>query len=286
MNDPGGGKVLDRSRFALNRIAAPAYGLASFYDLAASLGFRKVELRNDLGGADPVDGLAPAEARRLAEARGIEVITINALQKFNLPAARAQADRDLDALLALARGIGCKAVVLCPNNDRADARPAPRRLDDTAAALAAYAPRFEAAGVLGYVEPLGFGISSLASIGAAREAIRRSGAGCYRILHDTFHHHIGPDANVTSGAPYDVSLLGLVHVSGVEDDLPREAYLDEHRLLAGPKDAMRSREQLRRLDALGYRGDFSFEPFSSRVQKLSRAELARGVEESLAYLTA
>lgn len=278
--------MLDRSRFALNRILAPGLPLAGFYDLARKVGLSKVELRNDLGGRDPIDGLSPREAARLASDRGVRVISINALQKFNLPAARTGAAAELDRLLALAREIGCGAVVLCPNNDAADHRTAARRLDDTAEALAAFAPAFRAAGVVGLVEPLGFGISSLASLLAAQEAIRRSGHAGYRVVHDTFHHHIGPDDPAVLGKAYDVAGTGLVHVSGVEVGLPKDALRDEHRVLVGPGDVMRSREQARRLDALGYRGDFSFEPFSPAVQRLGADELAAAVGKSLDHLLA
>ncbi len=87
--------MIGKDQLAINRITAPALGLADFYRLASSLGFTKVEIRNDLGREDPIDGMKPAEARRLAADGGVEVITINALQKFNLPAARAKAFAEL-----------------------------------------------------------------------------------------------------------------------------------------------------------------------------------------------
>ncbi len=276
--------MIEKGRFALNRIAAPALGLAEFLDLALAAGLRKVELRNDIGKADPVDGLGPAKTASLLEERGIEVVTINALQKFNLPSARKGALRDLEALLDLASAIGCKAIVLCPNNDASDRRAAPERAADTAESLAAFAPLFEKAGLLGYVEPLGFGISSLASIAVATEAIARSGAACFKVVIDTFHHHIGPDTAAVFDSAYKIASTGLVHVSGVEVDIPLADYRDEHRVLAGPNDRMKSREQLRRLESLGYEGIYSFEPFSPAVQRLSPSELASALGSSLAYL--
>jgi 2-keto-myo-inositol isomerase len=276
--------VIDRKRFGLNRIVAPSLGLADFYDLASSLGLAKVELRNDLGGEDPVDGLNPAEAARLAADRGIEVISINALQKFNVAAVREKATAELQALLELAGAIGCKAVVMCPNNDAADTRGPDQRMAETVDALVAFAPLFTAAGVLGYIEPLGFKISSLASLLVAQEAIERSGSSRYRVVHDTFHLHIGPDDPDILGTTYRLAMTGLVHISGVEDPIATDAYRDDNRILVGPADEMRSKEQIDRVDRLGYQGDFSYEAFSPAIQSLGRADLATALKKSLDYL--
>jgi 2-keto-myo-inositol isomerase len=276
--------MIDMKRFGLNRIVAPSLSLAAFYDLAVSVGIAKVELRNDIGGKDPIDGMKPSEALALAKARGIEVATINALQKFNLASARSPASKELDALLELASAIGCKAIVLCPNNDAADKRSAAQRLSETVDSLVAFGPRFEKAGVLGYVEPLGFGISSLASLVVAQEAIRKSGFSCYRIVHDTFHHHIGPDDLAILGKSYSIANTGLVHISGVESDIPTSEYRDAHRVLVGPGDRMKNKEQLVTLEKLGYTGLYSFEPFSPAVQKLDAKALAAALKKSLEYL--
>ncbi|HTX73316.1 MAG TPA: TIM barrel protein [Rectinemataceae bacterium] len=278
--------MMELKRFSLNRIAAPSVPLRDFFKLALAAGISKVELRNDIGGADPIDGLEPAEAARLAGDLGIEILTINALQKFNLASVRAKASSDLDSMLALARAVGCRAIVLCPNNAADDSRSAARRAIETAEALAEFGPRFMAAGILGYVEPLGFGISSLDSLVAAQEAIAKSGFSCYRIVHDTFHFHIGPEDLSVLGSVLNVSNIGLVHISGVELDIPTGDYRDAHRILVGPADRMKSREQIRTLEGLGYAGDFSFEPFAAEIQKLGERELVAALRKSIEYLSA
>jgi 2-keto-myo-inositol isomerase len=276
--------MITLDRFAINRITAPQLTLSQFYDLVANVGLRKVELRNDLGRGEILDGMTPGDATALAASHGIEVISINALQKFNLASARERAAGDLERLLDVAVGIGCPAIVLCPNNDPADARSQPQREAETTDALVAFGPLFTQRGILGYVEPLGFAASSLASLVLAQQAIRASGCSCYRVVHDTFHHHIGPDDQATVGGAYDVAMTGLVHVSGVETDIPTRDYRDEHRVLAGRADRLGSREQLQRLDALGYTGHYSCEPFSPAVQRLDRPALVAALTSSLAYL--
>lgn len=276
--------MIDLQRFGLNRIIAPSWGLEEFFDFAASVGVLKVELRNDIGTGSPADDMKPADAGRLAADKGIQIISINALQKFNLASVRAKAIPELGSLLDTAKAIGCGAVVLCPNNDPGDARPAAQRAAETTEALAAFGPMFTAAGVLGLVEPLGFAISSLASLVQAQECIRQSGFGCYRIVHDTFHHYIGPEDHAIFGGDYGIAGTGLVHLSGVEIDLPAISCRDEHRVLVGPADRMDSKGQIWRLDRLGYAGDFSFEPFSPAIQRLSRPKLADAVRQSLDFV--
>ena len=273
-------------RFALNRIACPSLDLDGFYALAAKAGLRAVELRNDLPGGQVVDGLAPARAVEAAEKHGVRVVTINALQKFDLAAERPRAMEELERLLDLAAAIRCPAIVLCPTNDTGDRRSPEARREETVGALRAFAPAFSSRGLLGYVEPLGFEECALRSAVGAAAAVRSSGASCYRIVLDTFHHYLGPDGMEDLGSAYDVSMTGLVHVSGVEAPLPKEQLRDPHRILPGPRDRMDSRGQIARLLARGYRGDISFEPFSPEVQRTGPEALVAALRASVEHLAA
>ncbi len=143
--------MIEKRRFALNRITCPSLGLEDFFRLASELGLSKVELRNDLPGGKVTDGLSAARTAALAQANGVRVVTINALQKFNLKTARAKAADELERLLDLAAEIHCPAIVLCPNNDTADARDAKTKIAETVDALRSFAPSFMGRGVLGYV---------------------------------------------------------------------------------------------------------------------------------------
>jgi 2-keto-myo-inositol isomerase len=285
--------MLTKKRFALNRIISPSMGFAEFVKFTAALGLSKIEVRNDLPGKpeveDIVDGLKPAEVLSITRGEGVSVISINALQKFNLPSRRKDHLEELKKMLELSAAIDCGAVVLCPNNDADDVRPPRQKYCDTVDALAGYGPLFTEYGIAGFVEALGFGISSLASVPAAVEAIKASGYGCYRVLLDSFHHYIGPDDKSIFGmdglgASYEIPYTGLVHISGVEDDIPVDRFLDAHRVLVGPGDRMGNRELIRRLDESGYLGLFSFEPFGRAVQELPPDKLASGIEASLKYL--
>lgn len=276
--------MIAAERFALNRIACPTLGLLDFFKVAREIGVSKVELRNDLPGGRITDGLAPSEAAALASRNGVEVIAINALQKFNVKALAEQVAAELGQLLEIAAALRCPAVVLCPNNDAADRRDADTRRAETAEALAAFGPLFSAVGILGYVEPLGFAESSLSSVVLAAEAIKRSGQSCYRVLFDTFHHHLGPDTAAVIGVGYDVRSTGLIHASGVESAVPAERTRDEHRVLVSGRDRTGCREQILQHIRLGYTGDISLEPFSPEVQRLGRDDLAFALKKTLRYL--
>jgi len=285
--------MLTRKRFALNRIIAPAMGLTDFVKFTAKLGLSQVELRNDLPGKpeikDILDGLNPVEAKTLFQNEGVSIASINALQRFNLPSCRKDRIEELKLLLEFSSAIECAAIVLCPNNGKDDTRSPGEKYTDTVQALVDYGPLFSEYGIAGYVEPLGFGISSLASLPASVQAIKASGYGCYRTVFDTFHHYIGPDtANIFGmdnfGASYEIPYTGLVHISGVEDDIPADQFLDCHRVLVGPKDKMGNRDIINRLNSMGYLGAFSFEPFSGVVQQMPPDKLAQELEASLRFI--
>jgi 2-keto-myo-inositol isomerase len=271
-------------RFALNRIVCPDLPLREFMRLAHELGVSGVELRNDLGNRSIIDSCTPAEVRSMAEASGITMLSINALQRFNLLEAIQEVEQELVSLVDIATKIGCKAIVLCPNNDVRDQRSRERMQEETVACLKALRHYFEESGLLGMVEPLGFSESSLRSKSDAMRAIAQSVGKNYRIVHDTFHHVLGPDSREALMNEYDIKYTGLVHISGVESDIPCAELRDPQRLLISSRDRLGNKEQIQLLTTQGYRGSFSFEPFAHEVQGLDYTQLKGALKESLEYL--
>ncbi len=263
-------------RFALNHIAAPRLRFPRFLDLARELGVTAVEARNDLPGVEIADGTDSGLVRREAEARGVEILSINALYPFDVwDADRAEAAK---RLAAYASACGAQALVLCPFNSTEDRRGEPERARDLRRALGALAPILGDHGVRGLVEPLGFRESALRTKRAALDAVREVGAeDRFALLHDTFHHHLAGEAELFPAE------TGLVHVSGVTDaGLPVEAMRDEHRVLVDREDRLGNLEQIRALRQGGYAGPFSFEPFARSVHELS--DPAGALRESIAFV--
>ena len=135
----------------------------------------------------------------------------------------------------------------------------------------------------GYVEPLGFSISSLRSSLLTQALIRDSGAP-YRIVLDTFHHYLSDVTQADFDAQIQVTQIGLVHLSGVEDGRDKGALSDEERIMLSAGDRLESRRQVQNLERLGYTGVYAFEPFSSQLDSWSEADIEREIRHSIALL--
>ena len=261
-------------KLGLNRISCPDLSMEEFIRKAAEWGFKGIELRNDLEDSRITNGLNASEVLKLAESQGLEIISINALQRFNDGDPEAHIE-ELESLVSLASELGGAALVMCPVNDSDEIRNSRQCLDDTVKALKAYAPVFKKYGVTGLVEPLGFSICSLRTKKMAAEAIKASGEDCYGIVHDTFHHFLAEEKE------FFPELTGLIHISGVETSSPMEKITDDDRILIGGADRMDNRGQVKNLLEGGYSGMLSYEAFSPSIQSLS---LDEGLKASNSYL--
>jgi 2-keto-myo-inositol isomerase len=263
--------------FALNHMCAPNLGITQFFDLATELGISAVEIRNDLAGQAILDGTAPETIRQEAEKRGLSIISINALQRFN--DWNAERAREARELIGYAASCGAQGLVLVPVNDgsgRADGE----RQANLRIALKELAPLLKAAGIKGLVEPLGFEICSLRSKSEAADIINNVDEDrLFALVHDTFHHYL-------AGEPeFFPSLTGLAHISGVIDgSLDVSDMRDGHRVLVDEHDRLGNVDQIRALTAGGYTGPLSFEPFAESVHKIP--DIANALRDSMKFLIA
>jgi 2-keto-myo-inositol isomerase len=270
-------------RFCINRKIAPNLDLEQFFSLVKKCGLNKVELRNDMPSGKVTDNLSNDQLNALAEKYGIEIVTINALGMFNLLDDQAALLKNAEALLSQTQAIRSKALVLCPHCSAGDNRSEEQKKTDTLAALKLLAPLFRQYGVQGYVEPLGFGISSLRSSLLTQSLIRDSGAP-YKIVLDTFHHYLSDVTQPEFDAQIQIDGIGLVHLSGVEDRRAKSALSDEERIMLSDKDRLESKKQVQNLERLGYTGIYAFEPFSSQLDSWTAADIEREIRQSIALL--
>jgi 2-keto-myo-inositol isomerase len=263
-------------RFALNRMVAPRLSLADFIALAVTLKADAIELRNDLAGVEIEDGTPPAQVREMCAAQGIRVLSINALYPFDVwnDERRVQALK----LAGYARECGAQGLVMCPLNDRNDPRTPSERSVCLRTALNELAPILREHGILGFIEPLGFEACSLRLKRTAADAIRAMGGlDVFRLVHDTFHHHLAGEHE------FFPELTGLVHISGVEDrEAPLNSIRDGHRVLVGDADILGNAVQIQTLLSTGYRGHLSFEPFAESVH--ATADIQQAMGASIDYL--
>ena len=265
-------------RFCINRKIAPSLSIEAFFRLVNSLGLNKVELRNDLPSGKVTDDLSHQQVRELADRYHIEILTINAVYPFNCRTAEVRSLTE--SLLKEAKAVGAKSLVLCPLNDGTEV-PASETLN----ALRDLAPLFAFYGIQGLVEPLGFPQSSLRSSAQAQTLIHDARVP-FKLLIDTFHHHLYEQAEQEFTNGIDIERIGLVHLSGVEDARPTEQLTDEERIMLSDGDMLNSVAQVKRLEQMGYRGVYAFEPFSSDLATWNEADIEREIRRSIELLQA
>jgi 2-keto-myo-inositol isomerase len=150
--------------------------------------------------------------------------------------------------------------VLVPNND-GSGRANGERQANLRIALKALTPILERHNLIGLVEPLGFESCSLRLKSEAVDAIASLRLEeRFRLVHDTFHHHVAGEEALFP------EYTGLVHISGVTDQrVSIDDMRDSHRVLVTSNDRIRNAAQIAAL--ISERPDLllSFEPFSDAV---------------------
>ena len=105
-------------RFALNHSIAPLIPIVDFLDLASDVGVDAVELRDGMppGWEFPDTAnvllLDPVELRTMAADAGLEILTINALQRFD------QWDREIAQQARVMIEFAAQAEIGPPDRDR------------------------------------------------------------------------------------------------------------------------------------------------------------------------
>jgi len=259
---------------AINHMTVPGLRYDALFALAKRLKCIGVELRNDL--ARPLfDGDTPDVVGQKAKDLGLRIVGLSQVYPFNDWSEARR--KEVDALIRAALACGAETISLIPRNDGKGLGHG-ERLANLRVALREIAPMLEAAGLVALLEPLGFETSSLRSKAEAIDVMESLGVTKhYRLVHDTFHHHLA------GGGPMFPDHTGIVHVSGVVDPhLAVSDMRDAHRILVDERDRLGNVAQLRALLDAGYRGPISYEAFSPLVHGLADPEPA--LRESIAFI--
>jgi 2-keto-myo-inositol isomerase len=245
--------------FALNHMTVAKQSFVELLQLADSLGMIGIEVRNDL--PQPLfDGMDPAKAGDLAQEKGLRILAVAEVKRFN----DWSNDKAAEALglMKIARAAKAEAVSLIPRNDNLVMGEAERRTA-LRTALAALKPMLEDHDLIGMVEPLGFEICPLRYKIEAVEAIDALGAtGRFKLVHDTFHH------TLAHGGAFYPEHTGIVHISGVVDpSLSIKQMTDAHRVLVDGHDVLGNILQIKALRAAGWSGPVSYEAFATQTHE-------------------
>ncbi len=259
---------------ALNQKTARHLPFEAFLDLAQSLNCVGVEPRNDLG-RPLFDGIDPAEAQKMAQARGLRFLGLSEVYPFNdWNKTRAA---EVQALIDAAHASSAETVSLIPRVDGGGTEDGVRQqvLRDV---MREILPMVEGKNVLPLIEPIGFSESSLKHKAELVEAIEAvGGTSKFKLVHDTFQHVIAGEVEIF--APY----TAMVHISGISDpDVALDEVQDAHRVFVDAGDRCQNLEQIRVFLAAGYDGAFSFECTDPSVWDSPR--LAADIKESFEYI--
>jgi len=226
-------------------------------DVASGLNCVGVELRTDLAGA-LFSGSSAEVAALSAQSKGLRILALSEVKGFNdLSDGKLE---QAESLMKIARSCGAEAISLIPRNDGKFTAQTIRK-SQLRQALVALEPLLRSYELIGMIDPLGFEESSLRYKVDVVNVIETLGSSDrFKIVHDTFHHHLsGEDA-------FYPDHTGIVHVSGVVDfNLASHQMQDTHRVLVNKFDCLDNVGQIKTLLNEGYTGPFSHEAFSPQV---------------------
>ncbi|MBB5722971.1 2-keto-myo-inositol isomerase [Loktanella ponticola] len=261
-------------------MTTPALSVDAVFRLARDLDCVGIEFRNDL--ERPLfDGKSPAAIKDLAAEHNVRILALAEVKAFNdAPETKTAKAR---ALMQTAQACGAEGVALIPRMGDAPLDRAAQR-DSLRHALAIYQPMLTDMNLIGFIEPLGFAASTLRHKDDAADVLADMGnPDCFKLVHDTFHHHLSGDTT------FYPDLTGIVHISGISDPAPNVADMtDAHRILVDQDDRLGNIAQLQTLRAQGYAGPASFECFAPEIHAITdpSAALAGSITFITAQLTA
>ena len=239
--------------FALNQIIFPDLPFKDFLTFSKRLNVKAIEIRNDIE-TNLIKENEPIKVKSICEDNDIIILSINALQKFNIW--NKDRENEFISLCKYADKANINAIVLVPVNDGSikSKKEQIQLLEHSLININKIINNFN---VIALVEPLGFNQSSLRFKSLTANVIKSLQSNKFKIIHDTFHHALAEEKE------FFPSLTGLVHFSGVSNMYKNIELNDDHRSIVDDEDILENIYQIQTLSKSNYSGYFSFEPFSN-----------------------
>ena len=243
--------------FALNQIIFPDLPFKDFLTFSKRLNVKAIEIRNDIE-TNLIKENDPIKIKSICEDNDIIILSINALQKFNIW--NKDRENEFISLCKYADKANINAIVLVPLNDGSinSQKEQIQLLEHSLININKIINDFK---VIALIEPLGFNHSSLRLKSLTGDFINTFQSNKLKIVHDTFHHALASENK------FIPSLTGLVHFSGVSNMYKNIELNDEHRSIVDANDILENLTQIKTLTSSQYKGYFSFEPFSKALIK-------------------
>ena len=241
--------------FALNQIIFPDLPFKDFLTFSKRLNIKAIEIRNDIK-TNLIKENDPIKIKSICQDNDINILSINALQKFNIW--NKDRENEFISLCKYADKANINAIVLVPVNDGSikSQKEQIQLLEHSLININKIINNFN---VIALVEPLGFNQSSLRFKSLTANVIKNLQSNKFKIIHDTFHHALAKEKE------FFPSLTGLVHFSGVSNMYKNIELNDDHRSIVDDEDILENIYQIQTLSKSNYSGYFSFEPFSNTL---------------------
>lgn len=247
--------MITKNTFAINQIITKYSKFEDFISFAKQLNINKIEIRNDIKENLLLEN-KPLEVKDLCKKNKINILSINALQKFNIW--NNEREIELLQLCDYASKANVWAIVLVPLNDGSVPNETDQ-IDLLRLSLRNISKILNNYDLIGLVEPLGFIQSTLRKKSLVIQVIEESQITNIKLLHDTFHHKLSEEKN------FYINSTGLVHISGVSNQFKNHKLTDDYRSTIQNNDLIENINQIKRFLNSGYSGVFSFEPFSEEL---------------------
>ena len=243
---------MNLGNLSINQIVMKNSSFDEFITFTKKLNIQNIEIRNDIK-TNLVRENEPQKIKDICDNHSIKILTINALQKFNIW--NEQRKNELIELCSFANKASIWAIVLVPLNDGSF----PKEEDQISllrSSLKNISEILNDFNIMGLVEPLGFTQSTLRKKSIAIKVIEEIKSTNIKLLHDTFHHKLADENN------FYFDKTGLVHISGVSDYYRKSELTDDYRTIIEKNDLIENINQIENFLNSGYNEFFSFEPFS------------------------
>ena len=159
--------------FALNQILFPEKSFEKFISFYKQLNVKAIEIRNDIK-TNLIKENDPIKIKNICEKNSINILSINALQKFNIW--NKDRENELISLCKYADKANINAIVFVPLNDGSiiSQKEQIKLLEQSLINIVKILDDFK---VIGLVEPLGFKQSSLRFKSSTLNVINNSASG-------------------------------------------------------------------------------------------------------------